>query len=674
MLFLIPLFPLVGSLVNGAIALSTSHREKAAGRGIVSVVGPLAPILSFFVTLAAFTQLRGLPVANRELTQTLFSWITVGRLDVHLGFLFDPLSAVMLLFVTGIGSLIHIYSLGYMGHDRGYARYFAYLNLFTFAMTLLVAGDGLLPMFVGWEGVGLCSYLLIGFWHTDEEKAIAGNKAFIVNRIGDFGFLLGIFLIFWTLAGAGPTGLTYREIASGAVRFAPSVLTAVCLLLFMGATGKSAQLPLYVWLPDAMAGPTPVSALIHAATMVTSGIYMVSRLSFLFVASPVAMTTVAVIGGLTALFAATIGLAQNDIKKVLAYSTVSQLGYMFLGCGVGAFAAGMFHVVTHAFFKACLFLGAGSVIHALSGEQDIRKMGGLLKRIPVTGWTFLAAWLAIAGIFPFAGFFSKDEILASVFLRHDTILPWLPKLLWGIGVVTAGFTAFYMTRLVALVFFGRERMDAKVTSHVHESPRTMTLPLIVLAAGSLLIGFIGIPEFLLAGGNRFGAWLAPVLGGLHGAGHAGLQGVGEGVAAGVGSPVHAGGEAAHAGNAVEWILMLASLAAAGAGILLGLLFYVRRPDLPGRVAGRLGGLYRAVANKYYVDEAYRDAIVRPIQSGSRSFLWRIVDARVIDFTVNLVGVLSRGTSYVVRFAQTGYVQFYAAVVLLGVAVLLWVMF
>ncbi len=659
-LLLIPLFPLIGSIVNGTVALATSHREKAAGRGLVGTVACLTPSLSFLVTVAMLVNLRGISDHGAALTHTAFSWIAAGRLDVSLSFLFDPLSATMLLFVTGIGSLIHFYSLGYMAHDRGYARYFAYLNLFTFSMILLVLGDGLLPMFVGWEGVGLCSYLLIGFWHTDEEKAIAGNKAFIVNRIGDFGFLLGIFLIFWSLVGAGgaaKTGLTYREIAAGAHLMSPGVVTAACLLLFMGAAGKSAQLPLYVWLPDAMAGPTPVSALIHAATMVTSGIYMVSRLSFLYVLSPAALAVVASVGALTAFFAATIGLAQNDLKKVLAYSTVSQLGYMFLGCGVGAFAAGMFHVVTHAFFKACLFLGAGSVIHALSGEQDIRKMGGLLKRIPTTGWTFLAAWLAICGIFPFAGFFSKDEILWKAFSNPNDAIPWLPKALWLLGIVTAGFTAFYMTRLVALVFFGKERMSPETSRHVHESPRTMTVPLIVLAAGSLAVGFLGMPEFLARGGNRFGEWLAPALAVAHGAVAHGAAGHGAGHGAGL-----------------EASLALLSLIVAAAGILIGLHLYVRRPELPGRFAARMAGLYRLVANKYFVDEGYAAAVVRPVQNVSRAFLWRVVDVRVIDLTVNLVGIMSRATSYVVRFAQTGYVQFYAAVVLIGVAILLWVMF
>jgi NADH-quinone oxidoreductase subunit L len=439
--------------------------------------------------------------------------------------------------------------------------------------------------------------------------------------------------------------------AAAAHAFSPGLLTAACLLLFMGATGKSAQLPLYVWLPDAMAGPTPVSALIHAATMVTSGVYMVSRLSFLYVQAPVALTVVAIVGGLTALFAATIGLAQNDIKKVLAYSTVSQLGYMFLACGVGAFDAGMFHVVTHAFFKACLFLGAGSVIHALSGEQDIRKMGGLLKRIPRTGWTFVIAWLAIAGIFPFAGFFSKDEILWQVFSRPNDVLPWLPKALWLLAVVTAAFTAFYMTRLVALVFLGKERMSHDVSHHVHESPSSMTLPLIVLAAGSILIGFLGVPNFIVEGGNRFGGWLAPVLG----AGHA-----------------EGGHEVHHASAALEWGLMLLSLAVAVGGILVGLLFYQRRPELPQRAAATVPGLYRLIANKYYVDETYRAAVILPIRNGSRALLWKIVDVRVIDFLVNLVGISSRFGSYVVRLAQTGYVQFYAAVIVIGLAIILWV--
>ena len=649
-LWLIPFFPLLGSAINGAIALATSHRTAATGRRLVGTIGCASVGLSFVFTLVAFVQLRGLPPEARHLGQTLFGWIAAGRLQVDAGLLFDPLSCAMLLFITGVGALIHFYSLGYMAGDRGYARYFAYLNLFTFSMILLVLGDGLLTLFVGWEGVGLCSYLLIGFWFTDEEKAIAGNKAFIVNRIGDLGFLIGIFLIFASLRG-GRVGLTYAEIAAQVDRFSPPVLTGACLLLFMGATGKSAQLPLYVWLPDAMAGPTPVSALIHAATMVTSGVYMVSRLSFLFVAAPIALTVVAIVGGLTALFAATIGVAQNDIKKILAYSTVSQLGYMFLGVGVGAFGAGMFHVVTHAFFKACLFLGAGSVIHALSGEQDIRRMGGLLRRVPVTGWTFLAAWLAICGIFPFAGFFSKDDILWQVFSRPNPVFPWLPKLLWAVALVTAGVTAFYMTRLVALVFFGKERFPREVSLHVHESPGTMTVPLVILALGSLCIGFIGLPEFLAPGGNRFGNWLAPVLAAAHGA---------------------AGG--VHHSAGLEGTLAILSLATALLGIWIGISLYVRRPERVGPIVARLGGFYHAVANKYYVDEVYTAAVVRPIQTGSRAILWKVVDVRVIDALVNSVGIVSRVISHLVRFVQSGYVQFYAAVVLIGVAVLLWVAF
>jgi NADH-quinone oxidoreductase subunit L len=651
---LIPLFPLIGAVVNGAIALGTSHRERTVGRGIVGVIGCLAPTLAFVVAVASFLHLRALPVDGRTLTQHLFPWFAAGRLRVEAGLLFDPLSATMLLFVTGIGSLIHFYSLGYMAHERGVARYFAYLNLFTFAMVVLVLGDGLLPMFVGWEGVGLCSYLLIGFWFTDEEKAIAGNKAFIVNRIGDFGFLLGIFLLFWSLAPYGRSGLSYHEIGAGAAAglISQGTLTAACLLLFMGACGKSAQLPLYVWLPDAMAGPTPVSALIHAATMVTSGIYMVSRLSFLYVQAPVALTVVAIVGAATALFAATIGIVQNDIKKVLAYSTVSQLGYMFLGCGVGAFSAGMFHVVTHAFFKACLFLGAGSVIHALSGEQDIRKMGGLLKRIPTTGWTFLVAWLAIAGIAPFAGFFSKDEILWQAFSRPNAVLPWLPHVLWAVGFVTAGITALYMTRLIALVFLGKSRVSEEAAHHLHESPFTMTAPLVVLAAGSLVVGFLGVPEFLMHGGDRIGAWLGPSL---------------------ASAPIVTDTLRDAGGAGPEWGLMFASLGIAIAGIAAGLLLYVRSPEIPGKIAARIHPLYRAVVNKYWIDEIYRAAVIRPIQVGSRMILWKGVDAGGIDGIVNGLGFVSRMCSSLVRLAQTGAVQLYAAAVLVGVVFLLWVM-
>ncbi len=698
----------MGAVINGLLALARAHRPEGPPRPLVHLVACLAPGLAFAVSVYGFLQLRARPEGARELTQTLFTWIAAGPLRVDLGFLLDPLSSVMLLFITGIGFLIHVYSIGYMAHDRGFARYFSYLNLFMFAMILLVLADSLPVLFIGWEGVGLCSYLLIGFWHEDAEKAAAGMKAFIVNRIGDFGFLVGMFVIFWALARAsaapGEPLLSYAVMKAHAPLLAP-VATAAGLLLFLGATGKSAQIPLYVWLPDAMAGPTPVSALIHAATMVTSGVYMAARMNFLFVLSPEALTVIAVVGAATALLAATIGLTQFDIKKVLAYSTVSQLGYMFLGVGVGAFAAGIFHVFTHAFFKALLFLGAGSVIHALSGEQDIRKMGGLFRRIPVTAWTFLFGWVAIAGIAPFAGFFSKDEILWRTFSAENALLPWLPKVLWAVALATAGLTALYMTRLVALVFFGRSRVTPEAEHHLHESPRSMTVPLMVLAAGSLLAGLLGPPAFLHLGPNRFGGWLEPVLtapaapGTGHAAAAAGHGAVGQDAAvhgaAGHGAvgqdlAVHdaaGSGVAGHnvvghnvaghtgAGHAVhdpalEWTLMLITLAVAVAALLIGWRIWTRRPETATRAAGAFGPLYRLVRDRYRVDELYDAAVIRPVVTGSRKFLFGVIDVRIIDFFVNFVGLLTRITGNFVAFLQTGQVQAYGFVLLLGVVIML----
>ncbi len=687
---LIPLFPLAGSLFCGLLALIWAHRTEGPPKGLVGVIATLMPAASFGVVLAGFLALRGLPPGERALTQTLFTWIRSGSLRIDVGFLLDPLSAAMLLFVTGIGALIHLYSIGYMAHDRGQARYFAFLNLFMFAMILLVLADNLVLLFVGWEGVGLCSYLLIGFWFDDPEKAKAGMKAFVVNRIGDFGFILGIFLLFWTLNAGGAPTLAFREMQAHQNLLVP-VATAAALLLFLGATGKSAQIPLYIWLPDAMAGPTPVSALIHAATMVTAGVYMVARMNFLYVLSPVALTVVAVVGALTALLAATIGLTQFDIKKVLAYSTVSQLGTMFLGVGVGAFAAGLFHVITHAFFKALLFLGAGSVIHALSGEQDLRKMGGIFRKLPVTGWTFMVAWLAICGVFPFAGFFSKDEILAAAWSRPNAVLPWLPHLLWAAGFLGAGITAIYMTRLVVLTFFGRSRVAPEAAHHIHESPRTMTIPLVVLAAGALLSGFLGPPSVLHLGPNRIEQWCEPVFasGGVA-AGNAAESGGAEAsvsanavTAGSAEAPVSAnavtaggtepgGGESGvEASPSTDWALMGASLALVLLAMILTWRTYTRRPEVPEKVARSFGGLYRLARDKYRVDEAYDAAVVRPLVQGSRRVLFGFIDVKVIDFSVNLVGILARLGSYAVRFAQTGYVQAYAFVLLLGlIAVLL----
>jgi len=554
-----------------------------------------------------------------------------------------------------------------MHEDRAYWRYFAYLNLFMFAMLTLVLAENLLLLFVGWEGVGLCSYALIGFWYTDSEKAAAGTKAFLVNRIGDFGFALGIFLLFWTLAGAGHPTISFREIA----RYAPlldgkdlwgvDVATLVALLLFVGATGKSAQIPLYVWLPDAMAGPTPVSALIHAATMVTAGVYMIARLNALYSMAPLALAVVASVGAATAVFAATIGLAQNDIKKVLAFSTVSQLGYMFLALGVGAYAAAIFHLVTHAFFKACLFLGSGSVIHALGGEQDMRKMGGLRRSMPITFWTFLVSTLAIAGIPPTAGFFSKDEILWRAFSGpHGSLVLWL------LGTLGAALTAFYMFRQVFLVFFGKCRADPHVREHLHESPPIMTYPLIALAALALVGGFLGVPE-ALGGSNSLAQFLAPVLGGY--AEHA-----------------------AHAeSGALELGMMAFSVAVAVLGIGLAYLVYYRGllpPEVFSELAG--GRLYALVYNKYYVDEIYEATFVRGTLSLSRlcsAFDWYVIDTLVdgsarltaaiswlnglfdnyvIDGIVNRVADATIGFGNRFRRLQMGSINGYLYVVVLGV--------
>jgi NADH-quinone oxidoreductase subunit L len=515
--------------------------------------------------------------------------------------------------------LIHVYSVGYMGHDAGYGRYFAYLNLFMFAMLVLVLANNFLLLFVGWEGVGLCSYLLIGYDYKKDSAADAGKKAFVVNRIGDFGFVLGIFGVF-ALFGTLDFGKVFTSAAADPSRFAP-YLTLVCLCLFVGACGKSAQVPLYVWLPDAMAGPTPVSALIHAATMVTAGVYMVARCNVLFRLAPQALVVVAVIGGFTAVFAATIGLVQNDIKKVLAYSTVSQLGYMFLACGVGAFVAGIFHVMTHAFFKACLFLGSGSVIHALSGEQDIRRMGGLKDRIPTTYKTFLTATLAISGVPLFAGFFSKDSILSAVYEAKLEGFPWLPRVLWATALLTAGLTAFYMFRLVSLTFYGEFRGTPEEATRIHESPRTMTVPLIILAVLSVAGGWIGFE--MVDWGNQIKPFLSPVV-----------------------LPLATEVPEAHHVLARELALMAASVTVAAIGIFLALSWYVRgKGKVPEELAQRFPGVYRTLSNKYYVDEVYEAVFVQGLALDGGRFLWE-VDATVVDLIPNGSAALVRGLSWI----------------------------
>jgi NADH-quinone oxidoreductase subunit L len=679
LIWLVPALPLLGVLLNGAIALfaerprllsaagdgghddhghgASSHgaaghggahggrHDAPAYRKAVSLIAPGVVGLAFAVSLLAVLDLARLPADERLFVKVLFPWIEAGRFLAPVAFQLDPLSAVMILVVTGVGLLIHVYSVGYMSHEEAYARYFVYLNLFTFAMLILVLADNFLLMFVGWEGVGLCSYLLIGFWYEKTSASDAGKKAFIVNRIGDFGFLLAMFLIFWTFGS-----ITYTEVFAGIPELADGgvltagVATAITLLMFLGATGKSAQIPLYVWLPDAMEGPTPVSALIHAATMVTAGVYMVARSSALFLLSPVSMGVVAIVGAATAIFSATIGITQNDIKRVLAYSTVSQLGYMFLACGVGAFAAGIFHLMTHAFFKALLFLGSGSVIHALAGEQDMRKMGSLRKRLPVTFTTMFVATLAIAGIPGLSGFFSKDEILWQAFSSEHGHMA-----LWAVGTLAAGVTAFYMFRLIFLTFFGPSRMDPHVEKQVHESPFSMTLPLMLLAVLSVIGGWIGIPA-VLGGANRFEQWLAPVF-------HPGAAEAAHGAAA-------AAHEAAHHPVVLELGLMAGSVAVALLGIGLAYYLYHVRPSRPGEIAASVPGLYNAVFNKYYVDEIYDVLFVRRIVNGS-VWLWRVFDASFIDGIVNGIGTLVRGGGGAIRRLQTGVVGNYAFSLLLG---------
>jgi NADH-quinone oxidoreductase subunit L len=619
----IPLIPLCAALFNVFFG-------RSLGKNSAGVLGTLAVGVSFLIALYVFWRLP----AGGVFSDTLYTWIESGGLNVKLSFQVDPLSAVMLLIVTGIGFLIHVYSLGYMAHDDGMARFFVYLNLFVFFMLVLVMADNLLVLFVGWEGVGLCSFLLIGFWYQDPNNAIAGNKAFIVNRIGDFGFILGILLLLTELGRQGVWTLDFAELQKNVRLLSPQMITAITLLLFVGATGKSAQIPLFVWLPDAMAGPTPVSALIHAATMVTAGVYMTARLHFLYSLAPATLELIAWIGAATAFLAATIALTQNDIKKVLAYSTVSQLGYMFLAVGLGAFSAAIFHVFTHAFFKACLFLGAGSVIHALGGEQDMRKMGGLKAHVPTTYRTYVIAALAISGAPLTAGFFSKDLILWQAF-SHGALT------LWAIGLVTAGLTAFYMFRQLFMVFHGELRADEHARAHLHESPPTMTLPLVLLSLGSIFSGWLGAPEYLW--GSKWERWLAPFFGAQ---------------------------EAHHDSIETELLVTAATLALVGLAIYLAYLRFGRRsvviaPD----AETRSGALYRLLLNKYYIDEFYDRAIVRPFTATS-AWLARVFDPGVIDGMVNGVAGTARSISVLWQRLQTGNVQHYLVGFLVGTLALL----
>jgi NADH-quinone oxidoreductase subunit L len=699
MLLLIPLFPLVGFVVNACIG---RRLTKSISGGLACA----AMIASFAVSVLLVSRILGHEAAPLEFTA--FEWITSGALRVPFTLRLDHLSAVMILVVTGIGSLIHIYSTGYM-HDESdseYARYFSYLNLFASFMLILVLGANFPVMFVGWEGVGLCSYLLIGFWFRKQSAADAGKKAFIVNRVGDFGFVVGMLLIFATFGTLDFHGVAAaansRAIEHGAI----GVITAATLLLFLGATGKSAQIPLYVWLPDAMEGPTPVSALIHAATMVTAGVYMIGRNAVLFSHAPITLAIVAAIGVATALMAGTIGLVQNDIKRVLAYSTVSQLGYMFLAMGVSAFAAGIFHLYTHAFFKALLFLGSGAVIHALAGEQDLRNMGGLKKYLPVTYWTFLIGALAIAGVPFLSGFFSKDEILFKTFTSTNPNR----AILWGVGMVTSLLTATYMFRLVFLAFHGT---PSRLTSHSasaahpeeeepvaqtghghaaaahhdshghghahapHDAPPSMAIPLIVLAIGSVIAGYVGVPH-ALGGSNRIEQFLEPSFevsdAGARLEATAAVAPGGE--VAGVVRPVavqqsHASeGTDSHDNTSTELMLMALSSGVAFAGIGIAAYFWLRNRRAADAMATRFHGIYALLVHKYYVDELYDAAIVQPIKLLSTGGLWKAADAGLIDGAVNGVGQTIRATSGLLRRAQTGSVRTYAASLFLGVVLIL----
>ena len=628
-LWLIPILPFAGFLLNGLFG-------KRAGKGFVTAVALAGSLAAAVAGTIAVVEYNAHYHHGERHLNVVYEWFNSGGIGADIAFQLDPLSIVMLMVVTWIGFLIHLYSVGYMSHEEGYWRYFAYLNLFLAAMLILILGSSYLFMFVGWEGVGLCSYLLIGFYYQTDYAPAAGKKAFIVNRIGDFGFLVAMFLMFAYMGSVDFAKVQQVAMGGG---IAAGVITAICLLMFLGAAGKSAQIPLYVWLPDAMAGPTPVSALIHAATMVTAGVYMVARSNVLFRLSPTAMMVVAIIGGLTALFAATIGLRQFDIKKVLAYSTVSQLGFMFIGVGVGAFSAGVFHLVTHAFFKACLFLGSGSVIHAMSGEQDIRNMGGLKSKIPITFWTFLIATIAIAGFPPLSGFFSKDEILASAWVTP--YFPGVGKFIYILGTLAAFCTSFYMYRLVYLTFYGKFRGTHEQEHHLHESPATMTIPLIILAALSVFGGLLGLPHVI--GHNFLAEWLHPII------------------------PALPGLHEIHIDAKVEWLVMgLSTLIAVAGWFVARSLYRDRGTASDVAFEQRSPGLARAIENKWYVDELYGAIVVRPLAGISR-FFWKGIDS-LIDGIAAMLGYVVRGFGEILRFFQTGNVRNYALMFFVGVVV------
>ncbi|MCZ4242998.1 NADH-quinone oxidoreductase subunit L [Pedobacter punctiformis] len=620
LIWLVPLLPFLGFVINGL-------GRNSLSKGLVGVIGSGVILASFIISLFIFFSLNGDAQKSHEVF--LFDWISAGKLHIPLSFLVDPLSSIMLLIITGIGFLIHLYSTSYMHDDAGFGKFFSYLNLFVFFMLLLVLGSNYIVMFIGWEGVGLCSYLLIGFWYTNSAYASAAKKAFVMNRIGDLGFLLGVFLMF-NFFGS----VEFAKIFPQAANMLPgnNTIVLITILLFIGACGKSAQLPLFTWLPDAMAGPTPVSALIHAATMVTAGIYMIARSSVLFDLAPFTQNIIAIIGTATALIAAIIALTQTDIKKVLAYSTVSQLGYMFLGLGVGAYTGSFFHVLTHAFFKALLFLGAGSVIHAMHHEQDMRHMGGLRKKLPVTFLTMMIGTIAIAGLPPFSGFFSKDEILANAY-EHN-------KVLWAIGLFTAFLTAFYMFRMMFLTFSGKYRGTHHAESHIHESPKAMTIPLIILAVLAAIGGAINIPHVF--GGNAWlEHWLSPVV-----AQHElGLD------------------------HATEYALMGVSVLAALAATIYAYSKYVKGAHVPVADEAPRSALAKLSYHKFYLDEVYDFLITKPLDALSK-FFYRILDSKFIDGIVNGLGWGTNEASKGIRLLQSGNVGFYIFMMVFGIIALL----
>ncbi|MEE3346996.1 MAG: NADH-quinone oxidoreductase subunit L [Nitrospinota bacterium] len=647
---LIPLYPLIGSIINGFFGLKI-------GKKAVGFIACGSMTLSFLTSVLVYVGYLMLPEGQHVYEQVVWTWFGASDFNVDFGFQVDPLTLVMMFVVTGVGLIIHVYAVGYMQEEFSYYRFFAYFNLFVSAMLLLVMGNNFLLMFIGWEGVGLCSYFLIGYYFEKKSACDAGTKAFIVNRIGDFAFLLAIMYIFNIFGSIDFT--TVFHAAPEKLIYAGEAVTIITMLLFVGATGKSAQIPLYTWLPDAMEGPTPVSALIHAATMVTAGVYMVVRCSVLFNLSPLTMTVVAFIGGGTAIMAATIGMTQFDIKRVLAYSTVSQIGYMFMACGVGAYTAAIFHLVTHAFFKACLFLGSGSVIHGIHGEQDMRKMGGLKKHMPVTYWTFFISALTIAGIPPLAGFFSKDEVLYHSLMDGNIIF-------WGMGISAALLTAFYMFRLVFMTFHGESRVDPSV--HPHESPKVMTMPLVVLAGLATVGGLLGIPYH---GWHILHNWLEPVLhfdlaNALQHSEHM-LHEAGQHAP----SWAHLLEPKEHSGW-IEFLLMVFSTVVAVTGVAGAYIFYIKRPDLPDKFTERQWG-FDMVQNKYYVDELYDDVFVKPTVEGS-NLLWKECDAKAIDGVVNGTAKTIGWFSRQAQTLQSGFVRNYALFIVVGFISLLLVMF